>query len=190
MPDGGRNVRLCLAAVSGSLIATGNGQVTRSRRLPGFDDDARRYRCLVGGPGGRITRPGVVDRGHRQAGLLDRLHVVIFGPVGVLYDELATRSDHDTRSRLAALQGPGVRITVASVCAAERHRVRGFQDERCIGTQGPGDLRACTYHLAQRADLDEDVHADGAVYRRVRQWDSAVGAREGQALQFLGLRLV
>ena len=42
-------------------------------------------------------RPGIIDRDDRQAGLLDRVHVVIFGPVGVLDDELAARSGHDTR---------------------------------------------------------------------------------------------
>ena len=31
-----------------------------------FDDDARRYGCLVGGPGGWIMRPGIIDRDHRQ----------------------------------------------------------------------------------------------------------------------------
>ena len=35
-------------------------------RLSGFDDDARRYGCLVGRPGGWIMRPGIIDRDHRQ----------------------------------------------------------------------------------------------------------------------------
>lgn len=169
-----------------AITTLGLAATTRLRRLPGFDDDARRYGCLVGGPGGRITRPGVVDRGYRQAGLLDRVYIVIFAPVGVLYDELAARGGHDTRSRFAAPQGPGVRIAEAPERVAERHRARGFQDERRIGAQGPGDLRTRACHRVQGADLDEDVHADGAVHGRVRQRDGAVDPQEGHAVQFLG----
>jgi hypothetical protein len=164
--------------------------VTRLCRLPGFDDDAWRNGCLVSGPGGRIARLGVADRGHRQAGLLDRVHVVIFGPVGVLDDELAARSGHDARSRFAAPQGPGVWIAVAPERVAERHRARGFQDEPRIGAHGPGDLRAYGCHCGPGTDLDEHVHADGAVYRGGRKRDQAVDAHEGHAVQFLGKRLV
>jgi len=36
-------------------------------------------------------RPGIIDPDHRQAGLLDRVRVVIFDSVGVLDDELTAR---------------------------------------------------------------------------------------------------
>ena len=35
-----------------AITTLGLAATTRLRRLPGFDDDARRYGCLVGGPGG------------------------------------------------------------------------------------------------------------------------------------------
>ena len=49
---------------------------------------------------------GVLPPGHSEAGLLHRVHIVIFGSVGVLYDELAAESGHETRSRVTASQGP------------------------------------------------------------------------------------
>ena len=81
------------------------GQVTRSRAFltsmtmhDGMDASS------VDQAAGSYGR-GIIDRDHRQADLLDRVHVVIIGPVGVLDDELATRSGHDIRSRFAAPQG-------------------------------------------------------------------------------------
>ena len=118
-----------------------------SGSLSGFDDDEGRDGCLVGGPGGRITRPGIADRGYCQPGLLDRVHVVIFSPVGVLYGELAARGGHDTWSRVAAPQRPGVRVAEAPERVAERHRARGFQDECRTGRK----VRAISAHACAMA---------------------------------------
>lgn len=137
-------------------------------------------------------RPGIIDRDDRQAGLLDRVHVIIFGPVGVLDDELAARSGHDTRSRFAAPQGTGVRIAEIPERVAERRRARGFQDEwrirrkvRAISAQArviaasvripPGEWpRACmtSKTLLPQPDRVPLIHQPGGVRRgkRVVAW--------------------
>lgn len=150
----------------------------------GFDKDAGRHGPFVGGPGGRVTWPRIGDGGHRQAGVLKRIGVVVFGPVCVLDEDLAIGAGHDARSGVTAPQWPGKRVAVAAEGVAERHRACRFQDERAARAESPGDLGACTPHLARCAYLDEDVQADRAVNRCVRQRDRAVGVQEAHPVQF------